>query len=235
MLGSKESILMPSRLLSKGYAIASLDYRLSGDAPFPASLEDCKSAIRWLRAHAAAYDLDPDHLVAFGESAGGHQASLLGVTSPGDGFDVGDHLDFSSAVQGVVPYYAPSDFLQMDANRPRDGESLAHDPPGSAESLYIGTLEGIQAVPEKVARANPVTYLTAGKKVPPFFIAHGVEDRVVPYHQSILLDEALREVGVSVTFHPVEGTDHVFLGMTKEQSDELDRKTDAFLASVFGS
>lgn len=235
MFGSKESSLMPTHVLSKGYALASLDYRLSGDAVFPASLEDCKSAVRWLRAHAGEYGLDAGRFVALGESAGGHQASMLGVTSPSDGFDVGDHLDVSSAVQGVVPFYAPSDFLQMDANAPQDGRIQSHDPADSPESLYIGAPDGIQAVPEKVARANPITYISAGKKLPPFFIAHGVDDHIVPYHQSVLLDEALRKAGVPVTLHPLEGADHVFLGTTKEQSDELDRKTDEFLASVLGS
>lgn len=120
MFGSKESPLMPTRLLSKGFAIASLDYRLSGDAIFPAALEDCKSAVRWLRAHAAAeHNLDTDRVIAWGESAGAHQASMLGVTCAsagrGDDFDVGDHLDVSSAVAGVVAYYGPTDFLQMDA------------------------------------------------------------------------------------------------------------------------
>lgn len=234
MFGSKETALMPTRLLPRGYAIASLDYRLSGDAVFPAALEDCKSAVRWLRAHAGEYGLDPDRFVAFGESAGGHQASMLGVAALSDGFDVGDHLEFSSAVQGVVPYYAPSDFLQMDANTPKGREIQTHDPPGSPESLYIGAPDGIQAVPEKAARANPITYLSPGKKVPPFFISHGVDDHIVPYHQSVLLDEALRKAGVPVTFYPVKGADHVFLGMTKEQSDELDKKTDEFLASICG-
>ncbi|ROW10139.1 hypothetical protein VMCG_01835 [Cytospora schulzeri] len=235
MFGTKESPLMPTRLLSKGYAIASLDYRLSGDAVFPASVEDCKSAVRWLRAHAGEYGLDADRFVAFGESAGGHQASMLGVTTPADGFDVGDHLDVSSAVQGVVPYYGPSDFLQMDAQAPQDGKSQRHDPPESPESLYIGAPDGIQAVPEKTARANPITYISAGKKVPPFFISHGVDDHLVPYHQSVVLDEALKKAGAPVKFYPVEGADHLFSGMTKEQSDELDRKTDEFLASVLGS
>lgn len=116
MYGSKESPLMPARLLAKGIAIASLDYRLSGDAIFPAALEDCKSAVRWLRAHAAEHNLDTDRIVAWGESAGAHQASMLGVAcSADDRFDVGDHLDSSSAVAGVVAYYGPTDFLQMDA------------------------------------------------------------------------------------------------------------------------
>jgi acetyl esterase/lipase len=228
---------MPSRLISKGYAIASLDYRLSGDAVFPAAVEDCKSAVRWLRAHAAEYRLDPSRLIAFGESAGAHHAVFLGVTSPtgvGDEFDVGDHLDQSSAVQGVVDYYGPSDFLQMDAHGMPDGKNQTHDPPESPESLYVGAARGIQNDPEKSVRANPISYLSADKAkcVPPFFISHGVNDHVVPYHQSILLHEALKKVGVSVTLHPVEGADHVFMGMSPEQSDDLDMRTDAFLASI---
>lgn len=174
MFGSKESALMPSRLFAKGYAIASLDYRLSGDAIFPAALEDCKAAVRWLRAHASEYNLDSERIVAWGESAGAHQATMLGVTcaSPeGDEFEVGDHLDRSSAIAGVVAYYGPTDFLQMDAQAPKDGMSLLHDPPDSPESKYIGGT--IQEIPEKVARANPLTYVQAGERPPPFFLAHG--------------------------------------------------------------
>lgn len=179
MFGSKETPLMPGRLVSKGYAVASLDYRLSGDAIFPAALEDCKAAVRWLRAHAAEYDLSADTMVAWGESAGAHQASMLGVTcaSPrGDEFEVGDHLDTSSAVAGVVAYYGPTDFLQMDAQAPKDGKSLSHDPADSPESKYIGAT--IQEVPEKVARANPITYLSEGEKPPPFFLAHGSSESI---------------------------------------------------------
>lgn len=165
---------MPSRLLSQGFAIASLDYRLSGDAVFPAALEDCKAAVRWLRAHAAEFNLNPDSIVAWGESAGGHLASMLGVTcaSPkGDEFEVGDNLERSSAVAGVVAYYGPTDFLLMDVQAPKDGMSLSHDLPDSPEARFIGG--AIQDVPDKVARANPMTYISEQEKPPPFFLAHG--------------------------------------------------------------
>lgn len=258
---------MPSRLFDKGYAIASLDHRLSGDAIFPAGLEDCKAAVRWLRAHASEYgNLDTERIVAWGESAGAHQASMLAVTcaSPeGDEFDVGDNLDQSSAVAGVVAYFGPTDFLQMDAQAPKDGMSMTHDPPDSPESKYIGGT--IQEVPEKVARANPITYLQAGEKPPPFFLAHGtsefkfktkppyrphrrhcitplslanpgrrVDDHVVAYGQSILLEEALKKAGVPVTMHEVAGAEHGFIGATQEQIKDLDAATEEFLASIFG-
>ncbi|KAF3759914.1 alpha/beta-hydrolase [Cryphonectria parasitica EP155] len=235
MFGSKESTLLPGRLLSKGTAIASLDYRLSGDAIFPASVEDCKSAVRWLRAHASEYDLDAHRIIAWGESAGAHQASMLGVTcasAKGDEFDVGDHLDTSSAVSGVVAYYGPTDFLQMDSQAPKDGKSMLHDPVDSPESKYIGG--AIQEIPDKVARANPISYISDDEKPPPFFLAHGTNDHVVPLLQSVLLQEALKGVGVPVTLHEVEGADHVFLGASKDQMNALDAATDEFLASIFG-
>ncbi|PSR82495.1 lipase/esterase [Coniella lustricola] len=241
MFGSKESHLIPTRVLSQhGYAVASLDYRLSGDAIFPAAVEDCKAAVRWLRAHAAQYNLDTDRVVAWGESAGAHQASMLGVlcaSSQGEDFDVGDHLDVPSTVSGVVAYYGPTDFLQMDTQAPKDGKSMLHDPLDSPESRYVGG--AIQEVPDKTARANPITYVledgdgsSSSSRPPPFFLAHGTMDHVVPYGQSVLLKEALSKVGTPVTLHPVEGAEHGFLGANKEQMQALDAATDEFLTSI---
>ena len=115
MFGDKSSGLMPMRLLTKGYAIASLDYRLSGDALFPAQIQDCKAAVRWLRAHAAQYRLDPARFVAWGESAGANLAALLGTAGQTRTFDVGANLRYSSAVRAVVDYYGPTDFLQAES------------------------------------------------------------------------------------------------------------------------
>lgn len=241
MFGSKESPLMPARLLAKGIALASLDYRLSGDALFPAAVQDCKAALRHIRAHLAGpHNLDTDRLVVWGESAGAHMATMLGVlcASPsadeeGEEFDVGDDLDQFSSVAGVVGYYGPSDFLLMDSQAIQDGRSFPHDGVDSPESKYIG--EAIQTAPAKTARANPITYLKAeeGVKPPPFFLAHGVLDHVVPYGQSVVLYEALKKVGAPVVMHSVQA-DHVWIGASKEEMDELDRVTDEFLKGIFG-
>lgn len=225
--GDKNSPFMPKRLLEKGYAIASLNYRLSTDAIYPAQIEDCKAAVRWLRAHATQYQLDPTRFIAWGESAGGHLAALLGALGTERSFDTGANREHSSAVQGVVDYYGPSDFLQMDAHAIPGTQQ--HDQPGSPASRVIGG--PIQQHKDKVARANPVTFLTP--KAPPFFLAHGTRDRVVPYHQSVLLAEALAERGVRFVFHPVQDTDHVFGGITPEQGKALDRATDTFLSGLF--
>ena len=200
-MGSKEQD-MPLEYLTQGYAVASINYRLSQHAQFPAQIEDCKAAVRWLRAHAAEYRLDPNRVAAWGASAGGHLATMLGTTGDTKEFDLGPNLDQSSRVQAVVDHFGPTDFLQMDAHRLPEG--MLHDPADSPESLLIGG--PIQENKEKTARANPITYITSGD--PPVLICHGDSDPLVPHHQSILLDAALRKAGVPVTFYTVRGGGH---------------------------
>ena len=134
-MGSKEQGV-PTEYLAQGYAVASINYRLSQHAKFPAQIEDCKAAVRWLRAHADEYRLDPNHFAAWGASAGGHLAAMLGTTGDTKEFDVGANLDQSSRVQAVVDYFGPTDFLQMDAHRLPNG--MVHDPANSPESELIG-------------------------------------------------------------------------------------------------
>ena len=204
-MGSKESIVhdpLLSDVLTQGYALASINYRLSQHALFPAQIEDCKAAVRWLRAHAADFKLDPARFAAWGPSAGGHLAAMLGTTGHVTEFDVGAHTDVSSRVQCVVDYFGPTDFLQMDAQRLPDG--MVHDAADSPESELVGG--PIQENPEKVARADPITYVRAD--APPFLIVHGDHDPLVPYGQSGLLVEALKRAGVDVTFYTVTGAGH---------------------------
>jgi acetyl esterase/lipase len=200
--GSKEQV-GAIRQLQRGYAVASIGYRLSGEAIFPAQVEDCKAAVRWLRANAAQYKLDGDHFGAWGSSAGGHLVALLGTSGGVKEFDVGNHLDQSSSVQAVCDFYGPTDLLQMDAHAP-PGATLKHDPPQSPESRLIGG--PIQENKAKVARANPITYI--GPDDPPFLIVHGDQDATVPHHQSELLYDALKQAGLRVRFHTVEGGGH---------------------------
>jgi acetyl esterase/lipase len=227
MFGSKKSDLMPLRLLAKGYAIASLDYRLSGDAVFPAAIEDCKAAVRWLRTNAAEYKLNPDHFVAWGESAGAHLAAMIGTTGDTKRFEVGENLDVTSDVQGVVDYYGPTDFLQMDAHALPNSQK--HNPADSPESKFVGGT--ITEHPDVVQGANPITYVS--QRTPPFLIAHGTDDHIVPFHQSELLAAALEKTGVPVVFYPVEDADHIFRGITPEGTRALEQATDDFLKSVF--
>ena len=199
--GSKENYV-PMEYLKAGYAGASFNYRLSQHAIFPAQIEDVKAAVRWLRANAETYRLDPNRFAAWGSSAGGHLVAMLGTAGDVAEFEVGENLEVSSRVQAVVDYFGPTDFLQMDAQRLSDG--MVHDGADSPESELVGG--PIQEHKDRVARANPITYVS--KDDPPILIVHGDRDPLVPYQQSVLLKEALEKAGVSVTFYRVEGEGH---------------------------
>jgi acetyl esterase/lipase len=181
--------------LGQGYAMASINYRLSGEAVFPAQIEDCKAAVRWLRVHAALYRLDPNHFAAWGASAGGNLAAMLGTTANIRDFDVGENLAVSSQVQAVADFFGPIDLTRL---RPA---SLGAS---SAESRFIGC--AIKDNLNKARRASPITYVT--KDCPPFLIVHGDSDPIVPYVQSVLLTAALKNAGVPATFYTVKGAGH---------------------------
>ena len=189
--------------LDRGVAVASLNYRLSQHAVFPAQIEDCKSAIRWLRAHAGEYRLDTDRLIARGASAGGHLVALLGVTGDLRDFDVGGYLGQSSSVTAVIDEFGPTDFLQMDA---MDGDigRMDHDAHDSPESQLIGG--PIREHPEKVKKANPITYVS--KEDAPFLIIHGDQDPLVAHGQSVILHNALKNAGVPSSLYTVQGGKH---------------------------
>jgi len=203
--GSKEGC-PPLRqgFLGRGYAVASLNYRLSGDALFPSQIEDCKAAIRWLRANAKQYGLDPDRFGVWGSSAGGHLVALLGTSGDEKSFDVGANLGVSSRVQAVCDYYGPSDLLQMDSHA-LGGARLKHDAADSPESALIGG--PVQDNKEKAARVSPLTYISTNA-LPPFLIVHGDADPTVPHHQSELLFGALTKAGSNVHFHTIKGAGH---------------------------
>jgi len=214
-MGSKEGE-NPVPFLAEGYAVASINYRLSGQAIFPAQIEDCKAAVRWLRAHAAQYGYDPGRFGVIGSSAGGHLAAMLGTAGSTAEFDVGAYLDASSRVQAVVDRFGPTDFLQMDAHRLPAGQT--HNTPDSPESQLVGG--NLQDNPDKARRANPITYVT--RNAPPFLIIHGDNDPLVPHHQSELLVSALKKAGVPVTFYTVKGGGHG--GFTDPNVDRMTRE-----------
>ncbi len=207
LAGSKEGCpAVP--LTAKGYAVASINYRLSQHAVFPAQIEDCKAAIRWLRANAAKYQLDADHIGVWGASAGGHLVAMLGTTGNVKELEgKGGNLDQSSRVQCVVDWFGPSDL-------PMGG---SHDDPGSPESRLIGgpVLEN----KEKARKASPLTYVS--KDSAPFLIMHGDKDNVVPPGQSDVLANALKKAGVEVTLVVVRGNGHGGPGFSSPENRKL--------------
>jgi acetyl esterase/lipase len=197
--GSKEWE-KPEDFIRNGYAVASVGYRLSQHAKFPAQIEDCKAAVRYVRANAQKYNLDPNHFAAWGPSAGGHLVALLGTTGDINEFDVGENLSVSSRVQAVVDYFGPTDLI--DFHRMPDG-TVRSSPDTPVAKLIGGP---VQDNLEKVRKANPIIYIT--KNDPPFLIIHGDKDKTVPLHQSELLEAALKKAGVSVTFYTVKDGGH---------------------------
>jgi len=204
-------------LVSRGFAVVSLNYRLSQEAIFPAQIEDCKAAIRFLRSKAKAIGIDPDRIGVWGSSAGGHLAALRGTSGDVKQLEgATDNLPFSSRVQAVCDFFGPTDFLRMD-DTPGD---MPHNAADSPESTLIGG--PIQENPEKVARANPITYITPDD--PPFLILHGDEDKTVIPSQSTLLADALKKAGVPVEFEIIKGAGHGFDVTVNEKAfDFFDR------------
>jgi acetyl esterase/lipase len=185
-------------LLAAGIAYASIDYRLSGDAPFPAQIHDCKAAIRFLRSSAEQLGVDPDRIGVWGGSAGGHLAALLGVTNETKILDgeVGDHLEQSSRVSAVCDFFGPT-ILTTDPDQPPMVNNRA------VVKLLGGTPD---AKPELARLASPALHVT--KDAVPFLIFHGSEDNVVPLKHSQLLAEKLKAVGADVKLEILPGIGH---------------------------
>lgn len=211
------------RLVERGYAVASVNYRLSGEATFPAQIQDVKAAVRWLRANAGRYGLDPKRVGAWGSSAGGHLAALLG-TSGGvealEGASLGNRKQ-SSRVQAVVDWYGPTDFLVMDSQAEAIGcpRRFGHGAPGSPEARLLGATIGER--PELARAANPVTY--ASRDDPPTLIEHGSADCTVAPGQSVLLRDALAPLlrKNRVWFNVLEGSGHGGPAFSSEENIAL--------------
>lgn len=203
------------RIAQAGMAVASLDYRLSGEATWPAQLHDAKAAVRWLRARAGEVGIDPVRIAAWGESAGGHLAELLGLTAGIQELegDVGVS-GVSSAVAAVVAWYAPSD-LRTLAN---DNGAESMDP-ASREAQLLGA--AVPTVPDAAAQASPITHVASG--APPFLLLHGRADRLVPCVQSERLRAALAQAGVDAALEIIDGAGHMWMGSRTAAGQALDR------------
>jgi acetyl esterase/lipase len=196
-IGDKRDIHVMAFLkgLERGYAVASVNYRLSGEAIFPAGLQDIKAAIRWLRANSETYHLDGDRIAVCGGSAGGNYAAMVCLTADVaelDDLSLGNP-EFPCHVQAAVDWFGPMDFLKMDEQLAESGLGPGdHSEADSPESRYLGAK--ITEIPEKVRLANPMTYIHAD--MPPILIQHGRLDPLVPVQQSIrFVQELEKRVG----------------------------------------
>lgn len=212
LFGDKEGIELQAALepgLARGYAIVSINYRLSSEAKFPAAPQDVNAAIRFLRKNASLYRLDPNHIGLWGSSSGGNLASLAGVTDKMTVF-VDSELGDSTIpwnVNAVVDFYGPINFLTMDPEYVINGlDGQVHDSPNSFESKYLGA--PITTVPWLVKESNPQTYLNPG--MPPFLIEHGTKDLNIPYQQSVIFSEYLAAYlpDTSINLRLIDGAAH---------------------------
>lgn len=213
----------------RGYAVAGVSVRSSTQAIFPAQVFDIKAAIRWLRAHHTDHRLDPDRFAGMGDSSGGWVASMAAVT--GGVAELEGTLGttgVSSRVQACVTFFGPTDFLQMNAQRPH-GADFDHDGTDSPEARLVGC--AIQTCPAAVARANPLTYVDGD--IPPMLLLHGQADPLVPHGQSEILYAALKSRGVDAQFISVPGAGHSMTDvMDPARSGPTWDTVDAFLRRV---
>ena len=192
------------QLLEAGYAVSSINYRLSGEAQWPAQIHDAKAAVRYLRMVAAEYNLDPENFGAWGASAGGNLVALLGTTcgvAELEGAELGN-ADQSSCVQAVVDWFGPIDFLQFDAQFEGTECAQNHDAADSPESMLVGA--PIQTVPDVVATTNAMNYVDAEDA--PFLIQHGSADCNIPPVQGKNLADALG--ADKATYYLIDGAGH---------------------------
>ncbi len=183
-----------------GYVAATISYRLTTDAKFPAQIEDCKAAVRWLRANAGKYHVNPERIGVVGFSAGAHLACLLGLTDKKDGFEgTGGNPEASSRVQAVVSFFGPTDFTT---------KSWSDDLEQSLLVPFVGAT--FAEKPELYQKISPITYVTKGH--PPFLFFHGTKDTLVNVRHSRLLAEKLQGAGVYAKVVELEGEGHGWQG-----------------------
>lgn len=193
------------------YVGATISYRLSGEASWPAQIHDCKAAIRWLRAHAEKYRIAPERIGVWGSSAGGHLVNMLGTSGGAQELEgAGGSPAHSSRVTCAVPFCGPTNFLA-----PRRFEGGKR--PSAVDLLLGGPLEEKQ---ELARQASPLTYVSPDD--PPFLLVHGTADGTVPFEQAEMFEEALRKAGVDVTLVKIIGGGHGIGG------DEVDQRVKAF-------
>jgi acetyl esterase/lipase len=191
---SGEGIRDIPELLARGYLVAAVNYRLAPRYKFPAMIEDVKCAVRFLRANAERFSINPEKIGAWGGSAGGHLVALLGTADATAGWDVGQYLEQSSRVQAVVDMYGPTDLTVLfEGANPRLMEQVFGTSDRNSETLQ---------------KASPVNWVSSDD--PPFLILHGERDSLVPVSQSQIFYEKLRAAGVPATFVIVKNAGHGF-------------------------
>lgn len=212
-MGSRVQLAGVAQILAQhGMVAVAISYRLAPQYKFPAQIEDCKAAVRWMRAEATRLKIDPEHIGGFGYSAGAHLVSLLGTTGPSDGLEgVADQASLpGTRLQAVAAGGAPCDFRPI----PNDVDGLA---------FWLGGTQG--ELPEQYRLASPAAFITPDD--PPFFFFHGEGDELVPLVSPTHMCDGLHAAGVHAELHVVPKIGHIACALNR---DAVDRAV-AFLAA----
>jgi acetyl esterase/lipase len=217
IVGDKSSGFMLEEIpliAAAGYFIASIDYRLAPEYPFPAMVEDAKCAVRFLRAHAGEFNINPDKIGVLGVSAGAYIASMVGLADETAGWDTGQYLEQSSRVKAVVDLWGPTDFTDPDyqAKLQKKGFQL---------------FDNVSPDLEMLRAASPITYVSAGD--PAFLIIQGDQDPIVPPTQSQKLYDLLTAAGVPAYLQMVTNASHNLLSAGGPVSPSRKQMTDAYI------
>lgn len=198
-------------LAKQGFVVASIAYRgtFKDDVRFPAAVQDIKEAIRFLRANAAMYHIDPDHVTLLGDSSGGHTVALAALTGDESRFNIGENLEQSTRVNACVIFYGPNDLLNLVQDRIKEGKKLRPgegEYPFEAREIYK---EDFLADPEKMlADASPINYIHSGEKLPAFLFLQGDDDPIIPMAQGLRFCDKVRECGGRAEFVKIAAGGH---------------------------
>lgn len=192
-----------ARFAQRGYVAAIVEYRPSGISPFPAQVQDAKTAIRFLRKNADKFGINPEQVFIWGDSSGGHTAVLAGLTCNDNIFDTDDYKEFSCSVKGIIDYYGVTDITDPEGFP----STQNHQKPDSPEGLFIGGKD-VNEHPELAQPTIAMNHISKEKLVPPVLIFHGTSDKIVSFGQSVKLYEKLISCGKKVDFYAINGADH---------------------------
>lgn len=239
-------------LSARGYVVASIEYRLSSEARFPAQIQDVKAAIRWLRINASKYGIDPARAMTWGVSAGGYLAGLAAVSCNAADLEpkqtgkayaavpVADSVTSSSnvsdCVQGAVTWFGVFDMATID-DQAKEDKAMSRDAADAPEWQLLGCFGNSKCDPKRIAAASPVTYVDRNSS--PMLLIVGSGDTLVPYHQTLEMAEKLKSAGIRHELIVLPGINHSFIGKTPEQTRDANLKvldaTFRFIDRTIGS
>ncbi len=196
------------RFAATGLVIALVEYRPSTLAPFPAQIRDARTATRFMLGNAGTYHADPSRLIVWGDSSGGHTVTMLAVAEGLARFSDEASPDAETRadplpIRGVIDYYGPTDLGTMND----EPSTQDHDAPDSPEGMVLGGVRVLEH-PDRVREASPLDYISPTAALPPFLIMHGSKDRLVPFGQSAMIFNKLRDSGHAAELYRLEGADH---------------------------